>query len=62
MEILGFAWLADIVDKLEQKHGVKQQEVVELFTNRPHIRFVEKGHRLDENFTRRLDRLIRVAI
>ena len=49
MKIEGFIWLEDIVEKLVQKHGVQQQEVREVFVNLPQFRFVEKGHRPDEN-------------
>ena len=49
MKIEGFIWLEDIVEKLVQKHGVQQQEVREVFANLPQFRFVEKGHRPDEN-------------
>jgi hypothetical protein len=49
MKIVGFIWLDDIVQKLEEKHGVRQDEVREVFANRPQFRFVEKGHRLGEN-------------
>lgn len=49
MKITGFIWLADIVQKLARKHGVSQDEVGELFSNRPRFRFVEKGYRRGEN-------------
>lgn len=49
MKITGISWLADIIEKIESKHNVQRQEVIEVFANRPHIRFVEKGHRVDEN-------------
>jgi len=49
LKIEGFIWLEDIVEKLVQKHGVQQQEVREVFANLPQFRFVEKGHRPDEN-------------
>ena len=49
LRIEGFIWLEDIVEKLVQKHGVQQQEVREVFANLPQFRFVEKGHRPDEN-------------
>jgi uncharacterized protein len=44
MQIKGFVWLEDIVEKLWWKHQVTQQEVLEVFANRPKIHFVEKGH------------------
>ncbi len=49
MEISGLIWLEDIVGKLMEKHGVEQQEVRQVLTNRPKIRFVEKGHYPDED-------------
>lgn len=49
MKIKGFIWLEEIVDKLLWKHSVETGEVQELFVNRPRFRFVEKGHRKDEN-------------
>lgn len=49
MKVTGFIWLDDTVYKLQRKHGVEQQEVRELFNNRPNFRFVEKGHRSREN-------------
>lgn len=49
MKIAGFIWLADIVYKLAAKHGIERAEVVELFSNQPRFRFVEYGHREDEN-------------
>jgi uncharacterized DUF497 family protein len=49
MKITGFIWLEDIVDKIVRKHSVKPEEVHELFLNDPRFRFVEKGHRKDEN-------------
>jgi len=38
-----FIWLPDI-EKLESKHRVLPEEVEEVFFNRPHFRFMEKGH------------------
>ena len=49
MEITGFIWLDYIVEKIETKHRVGQDEVRELFANRPQFRRVEKGHRPGEN-------------
>lgn len=49
MKITGFVWLEDIVQKLIWKHSVETEEVREIFLNKPRIRFVEKGHRKDEN-------------
>ncbi|MBM4258929.1 MAG: BrnT family toxin [Deltaproteobacteria bacterium] len=49
MKIGGLIWLAEIVDKLDWKHNVQQQEVREVFRRKPKYRFVEKGHRRGEN-------------
>ena len=49
MKISGLIWLEGIVDKLISKHGVEQQEVREVLNKQPHIRYIEKGHRTDEN-------------
>ncbi|MCW5962357.1 MAG: BrnT family toxin [Pyrinomonadaceae bacterium] len=49
MKIKGMIWLEEIVYKLERKHSVKTSEVIELFNSTPRFRFIEKGHRKDEN-------------
>ena len=49
MTITDLIWLENIVEKLAVKHQVDTVEVREVFDHRPHIRFVEKGHRVDEN-------------
>lgn len=49
LKITGLLWLEDIVEKNEQKHAVRQQEVREVFANSPRFRFVERGHRVGEN-------------
>jgi len=49
LKVRGFVWLEDIVDKLETKHGVQQEEVREVFLNRPAIYRVERGHRPGED-------------
>ncbi|MFH1907666.1 MAG: BrnT family toxin [Chloroflexota bacterium] len=49
MKVTGFIWFEDIVEKLESKHNVRQQDVREIFGSKPHVRFVEKGHRSGEN-------------
>lgn len=49
MKIEGIIWLDEIIEKLVKKHRVKQSEVREVLSNRPHFRFVEKGHRPGEN-------------
>ncbi|MDH5683694.1 MAG: BrnT family toxin [candidate division WOR-3 bacterium] len=37
------------MEKLEQKHRVKQHEVREVLTSRPRFRFVEKGFQRGED-------------
>jgi uncharacterized DUF497 family protein len=49
VNIGGFIWLEDIVEKLWWKHHVEQHEAEEVFDNSPYFRFVEKGHREGEN-------------
>ncbi len=49
MYIDDFVWLPDVVDKLIAKHRVSQDEVEELFFDRPKYRFVEAGHREHED-------------
>jgi hypothetical protein len=49
VKITGLIWLGDIIEKLERKHHIQQEEVREVFRRRPRFRFVEKGHRRGEN-------------
>jgi uncharacterized DUF497 family protein len=49
LKIKSLIWLDEIVDKLTRKHHVNQDDVREVLQNRPHFRFVEKGHRPEEN-------------
>ncbi|MBD2184150.1 BrnT family toxin [Planktothrix sp. FACHB-1355] len=49
MEIFDLIFLDSIVEKLDRKHNVQEQEVREIFNNSPAIRFVEKGTRQNEN-------------
>ena len=49
MKIVGFIWIDYIVEKLHWKHQISQEEVRDIFDNRPKFRFVEKGHHSDEN-------------
>ncbi len=49
MFIDDFIWLPDIIEKLLIKHHVTQNEVEEIFFNRPQFRFVEKGNRTGED-------------
>jgi uncharacterized DUF497 family protein len=49
LKIEGLIWFDEIIEKLARKHKVSQNEVREIMANRPHFRFVEKGHRAGEN-------------
>lgn len=49
MKITGYIWREDIVDKLAWKHNVAINEVVEIFTNKPRIERLERGHRPGED-------------
>ncbi len=49
MRVTRIVWLLAIVEKLQDKHAVLVEEVEEVLFGRSHIRFVEKGHRKDEN-------------
>jgi uncharacterized DUF497 family protein len=49
LKITGVIWLREIVEKIIVKHRVTQDEVREVLRNSFHFRFVEKGHRQDEN-------------
>ncbi len=49
MNINDFIWLPDIIEKLIVKHSITQDEVEEVFFNKPRFRFVEKGNRKDED-------------
>lgn len=49
MYIDDFIWLPSILDKVEIKHQVSQDEVEEVFFNRPRYRFVEAGYREGED-------------
>lgn len=44
MFIDDFIWLPGILDKIEVKHQVSQDEAEEIFSIRPRYRFVESGH------------------
>ncbi|MGH7774585.1 MAG: BrnT family toxin [Candidatus Binatia bacterium] len=49
MKISGIIWLREIVEKINRKHRVEQDEVREILGGSSHFRFVEKGHRKGEN-------------
>lgn len=44
MYIDDFIWLPRILDKVEIKHHVSQDEAEEVFFNRPRYRFIESGN------------------
>ena len=43
MKIKGIIWLERIVDKIKAKHNIAQDEVEQVFANKPQYRFLEKG-------------------
>ena len=43
MNISGIIWLERIVEKLERKHHLTQDEVEEVFFNTPQYRLIERG-------------------
>ena len=49
MKLSGVIWLEEIVEKVQRKHHVTQNEVREILRNSSHFRFVEKGHWRGEN-------------
>jgi len=49
LKLSGIIWLEEIVEKIERKHHISQEEVREILNGAPHFRFVEKGHRRGEN-------------
>jgi len=49
MYIDDFIWLPSILDKVEVKHQVLQDEVEEVFFDKPRYRFVELGHKKGED-------------
>lgn len=49
MNIETIIWLRDIIEKIERKHHLTTEEVEQVFANRPHFRFLEKGKVEGEN-------------
>jgi hypothetical protein len=49
LKISGVIWIDEIIDKLERKHNVQQDEVRQVFRNDPHFRFVETATGREEN-------------
>lgn len=42
-------WLEEVEEKIVRRHRVYPDEVEEVFLRRPYIRFMERGHRPDED-------------
>lgn len=57
MNIEGFIWFTDIVDKLENKHNVSIFEVENLFKGKPIFSKIEKGRIKGENLYRALGQI-----
>ena len=49
MLIKRLIWFDSIIEKLIIKHNVYQNEVLEVLSNVPHFRYIEKGHKSGEN-------------
>jgi uncharacterized DUF497 family protein len=49
MYIDDFIWLPSILEKVEVKHQVSQDEAEEVFFNQARYRFVESGHQKGED-------------
>jgi uncharacterized DUF497 family protein len=49
MYIDDFIWLPSILDKVEFKHQILQDEAEEVFFNKPRYRFVESGNQKGED-------------
>ena len=43
MKIKETIWLIYFIEKIESKHGVGDDEVEQIFSNRPRIQRIEKG-------------------
>jgi uncharacterized protein len=49
VDIRGIIWLDEIVDKLYRKHQVSLPEIREVMLGRPHVRYMKRGNRRDED-------------
>lgn len=49
MKVYRIIWLPEVEDKLLYKHNALVDEVEEVLFDKPHIRFVENGHREGED-------------
>jgi hypothetical protein len=45
MRIRDIIWLEDVEEKIIRKHHVRPEEAEQVFDHRPHVRFMEHGHR-----------------
>jgi uncharacterized DUF497 family protein len=54
MRIIECLWKKQFIEKLEQKHSVLQDEVEEVFHNRPRYKYIAKGNVKGENLYRAL--------
>ena len=54
MVIQRFIWLADVVDKLEDKHAVRVSEVESVFADFPVFNRIQRGHVKGEDLYRAL--------
>jgi uncharacterized protein len=49
LKLSGIIWLEEIIEKIDRKHRVTQDEVRDVLRSSSYFRFVEKGHRRGEN-------------
>lgn len=49
MKIYHIIWLPEVENKLYSKHNVLVEEAEDVLFGKPHVRFVEKGHRENED-------------
>jgi len=61
LKLLGIIWLEEIVEKIERKHRVTQEEVREILRGPSHFSLSKKATGEVKTFTRYWVRLIRVA-
>lgn len=62
MFIDDFIWLPSILDKIEVKHHLSQDEVEDVFFINPRFRFVEYGNQAGEDVTRQAVKLMQVVM
>jgi uncharacterized DUF497 family protein len=49
VKISRIIWLEDIVEKIHWKHNVKEDEIIEVFDNKPKFTHKETGYMLGED-------------